>query len=480
MATSPSLTYTITKRAKIHDGVTTQNGEIQYYIPSQSPGAFSASKGNYFNSATAGWSSRYSWDCDWFGVQEFDGHTSTITISGSVRVYVQTIIATEETVGPLYEYYGWYWTEEEASNLCKSVGDEANYYLTYEPGTNASGSMGYRVRKYNLSLADPSPSSVVTETKKIDISSYVDYTYTPTPTPYVTGVSILIDGTQFTSIRTSSNADSISAYCSISTYNPGGVSFSPGIDEVTNTNSNVATCSTSGKYLTITPRSIGTTTITVRSEDKTASLTVNVYGVSSYDVYTYSASVTFDNVKAGDTLVFSAGSHSTTKTATGSNHTLTLDTLSSGTTYSASASVNGTTVWSESITTDTPAPSCYVNETGATYAKIYFSYFTSGTTMKIYCNDELYTSFTYSSSTTKTLSKLNANTTYQCKIYSGSSLYTTLSFTTKTLGLRKKNNSVWKNVNAVYRKVNGVWEFLDKDDAREFISSNTLKTKELQ
>jgi hypothetical protein len=165
----------------------------------------------------------------------------------------------------------------------------------------------------------------------IDVSSYIDRTYT---TPYVTDVYFSFP---FTGLRLlkGTSLGGFKAY--ISTYNPGGVSFSPSVSYTTS-NSSVATYTSSGN--TINAISIGSAVITASSGGHSDTINVSVFGVSSYGSDSSSIYCTFSGTMAGDTLTVTAGSRSNTITATGSSHTVWVTGLSSSTSYSVTASIS--------------------------------------------------------------------------------------------------------------------------------------------
>lgn len=355
MAISPRMNASVTQRCKVHDGSTTQNGIISWTVEGQAEADFSPTKANYFTD-TSGWYSRYYWSGA-SGTETFGSSSSVVTVTTVITVYTKSIVATEVTNPPLNAYYAWYASETEASSLCNSVGGSAQYYLTYGAGTNASGEAGYRVYRYNLSIKTTSSSIGVAG--NIDVSSYIDRTYT---TPYVTDVYFSFP---FTGLRLLKGTSLGGFKASISTYNPGGVSFSPSVTYTTS-NSSVATYTNSGNIINAV--SIGSAVITASSGGHSDIISVSVFGVSSYGSDSNSIYCTFSGTMAGDTLTVTAGSRSNTITATGSSHTVWVTGLSSSTSYSVTASIgdnsNGYylqsgTVWSGTITTDaaTSSPS---------------------------------------------------------------------------------------------------------------------------
>lgn len=346
MATYPSLSYSITQRCKIHDGSVTQNGIISWSIEGQAEAAFNPSKANYLTD-TSGWYSRYYWAAN-SGTYTFDTDAYTFSVTGTTTVYTKTIV--KSSTGSLVSSYS---TESEASAACAGVANSAFYIYEYKLESGK-----YNVYRYDLSVQTTSQGAILT--KSISLSGYVDRTYT---TPYVTGVSF----GSTTQVRmphysgTGTGSASMLSY-TISVYNPGGVSYTPS-RTVNNSNSNVIEISHSESSrsgtIEISTKSIGTSTITVSSGGYSDSVDVTTYGVWTYGSDSDSVYCSFSNVQSGDTLSVTAGSKTNTVTASGTSQNVWVTGLSSSTSYSVSASVNGTTVWSGTITTDaaTSSPS---------------------------------------------------------------------------------------------------------------------------
>ena len=443
MATSPSLSYSVTQNCKVHDGSVTQNGIISWSVAGQAESAFSPTKANY-EANTSGWSNRYYWSGD-SGTKTFGSSSGTVTISVSVTVYTKTIIASDSY------YYAWYATESEASSYCNSVSGSAQYLLSYQAGANNSGTQGYQVWRRDLSIS--TSSSTQTLTGSVNTSNYIDRTYT---TPTVTNIAL--NGWPGGTYQLNINQQVTGFTFSFTVNNPGGVNFTPkytiknstpsvlsytsststdsygrfcviinvkglsaGTSGITITSDNgpysyidfevksaaqvtgidlfvesiripmsgstfgecflsidnpyeenfnpIATASSSVTSVAsvgsvnnknrfdITPKSPGTSTITATYGNYTDSETITVYGVSSTGKDYNSIYCEFSYIQSGDTLKVTAGSITTTVTATSSSKTVWVTGLSSSTSYSVTASVNGTQVWSGTITTDTPPPS---------------------------------------------------------------------------------------------------------------------------
>jgi hypothetical protein len=348
MATFPSLNYSITQRCKIHDGSVTQNGIISWSIEGQAEAAFNPSKANYLTD-TSGWYSRYYWAAN-SGTYTFDSDAYHFNVLGTTVVYTKTIV--KSSTGSLVNSYN---TESEASSVCAGVANSAFYIYEYKLENGK-----YNVYRYDLSVQTTSQEVVLT--KSISLSSYVDRTYT---TPYVTGIS-LSGGSGGDSAGTARMpAGGYEDYYdySISTYNPGGVSYKPS-RTVSSSSSAISIIShteknTSG-HITISSGSTPSTAILkVSSGGYSDSITITTYGVWTYGSDSNSIYCSFSNVQAGDTLSVTTGSKTNTVTASGTSQNVWVTGLSSSTSYSVTASVGGAAVWSGTITTSaaTPSPS---------------------------------------------------------------------------------------------------------------------------
>jgi hypothetical protein len=176
-------------------------------------------------------------------------------------------------------------TEANAISECNSVPGSASYYLTYSFNSSDSS---WRTYKHNLSISTTSSSKTVSTS--VSTSGYVDSTYTD---PYVTGVSV---GSSSLTIDLYTSSSASTTY-SISTYNPGGVSFSPSVS-ASSSNSNVATASASGGRVSITGYNTGSATITVSSGGKSATISVTVKDTTPSTTNPYVNGISCDYVNA--------------------------------------------------------------------------------------------------------------------------------------------------------------------------------------
>lgn len=279
MATSPSMSTTITSNATITDkGVSLRSGSISWSIASKDIQDLAATKYNYYHAS--GWDNQYYWNSR-SGTVSFDGLSKSVTIEEEVSVTTRSVCKSD--TGDLVTITA---DEATARQCCDEVPDSAGYIYDYIFDPDYYGTGAYFVYSYNLYVADSTSNVAVSET--VDVSGNITIQSTtpdpepdpdPDPDPEPTPVDPYVTGISMPSSVSVEVGESTSVSYSISIYNPDNVPFSPDVS-MSRADSSIASVGSDygmpSGTIYITGISAGSTSVTVYSGGQSATVSITV------------------------------------------------------------------------------------------------------------------------------------------------------------------------------------------------------------